>query len=569
MTSSESINKRRGHPGAGRKKTSKTEKGRQPGVTALTHVKSLLGDEEISRDLLIEYLHRIQDHNGYLSANNIAALAGHMKLAQAEVYEVATFYSHFDVVADGDAAPPAITIRVCDSISCQLAGAQTLMNSLKESVDPSEVRVVAAPCMGRCDSAPVVSAGQNTLAKASVDSVIEAITTRDLAAKTPFSPVRFEEYKRSGGYSLLQDCLAGEYNTDQIIEKIDQSVLRGMGGAGFPTGRKYNIVRGYTGPRLMAVNADEGEPGTFKDRHYLERDPHRFLEGMLIAAHVVEAETVYIYLRDEYPGIRSLLLEELEVIKQAGLANHVKIELRRGAGAYICGEESAMIESIEGKRGIPRNRPPYVAEKGLFGKPTLVNNVETLFWIRDIVEKGPEWFASAGVTDTEGWRSYSVSGRVNKPGVVLAPAGISVRELINEHCGGMIEGHEFKGYLPGGASGGILPASLGDEPLHFGTLEKHGCFIGSAAIVVFSDQDDMKDVALNLMKFFEDESCGQCTPCRVGTEKAVSLMSTGTWDTGLLDELTTVMTDASICGLGQAAGNPVKSVIRFFPEDLT
>jgi formate dehydrogenase len=415
--------------------------------------------------------------------------------------------------------------------------------------------------------APVAEVGHNHLTRTSTEDLLEAASQGHTHTRLP-DYTGFEQYLAEGGYTLLKSCLAGEVSIEDIISKLDASELRGLGGAGFPTGRKWKIVRGFEGPRLMAINADEGEPGTFKDRYYLESDPHRFIEGMLIAAWAVETEKSYIYVRDEYPGIIELLKTEIANVQDAGLADHVEIEIRRGAGAYICGEESAMIESIEGKRGLPRNRPPYVAEVGLFGRPTLENNVETLFWVRDIVEKGPQWYADAGTNGRKGWRSYSVSGRVNDPGVKLAPAGISIRDLINDYCGGMQEGHNFKGYLPGGASGGIMPASLDTVPLDFGTLQEYGCFIGSAAVVVFSDHDNMKDVALNLMRFFQDESCGQCTPCRVGTEKAVKVMEQPKWDLELLKDLSTVMTDASICGLGQAAGNPINSVLKYFPEDL-
>ncbi|MDE0281511.1 MAG: NAD(P)H-dependent oxidoreductase subunit E, partial [Gammaproteobacteria bacterium] len=508
----------------------------------------------------------IQDRFSHIAPAHIAALADHMKLAQTEVYEVATFYAHFDVLAEGETPPPEVTIRVCDSIACQLAGAEQLLGELKRDAG-ADVRVLRAPCMGRCDTAPVAEVGHNHISYADSAGLLRAARERDLHPRRP-DYRDLAAYRADGGYALLGSCLAGERDAQEIIDCLNQSSLAGLGGAGFPTGRKWSIVREYPGPRLMAVNGDEGEPGTFKDRVYLESDPHRFIEGMLIAAWVVGAEKCFIYIRDEYPAVVALLREELDGVKEAGLADHVELEVRRGAGAYICGEESSMIESIEGKRGLPRNRPPYVAEVGIFGRPTLVNNVETLYWVRDIVEKGAEWFSGAGVHGRRGWRSYSVSGRVNRPGMVLAPAGTTANELIENYCGGMQEGHTFKGYLPGGASGGILPASLGDVPMDFGTLQEYDCFIGSAAVVIFSDRDNMKDVALNLMRFFEDESCGQCTPCRVGTEKAVRLMEKPAWDTGLLEELGTVMADASICGLGQAAGNPIHCVLKYFKEDL-
>ena len=558
---------KRGHPGGGRSKTRRTPKGRQTETAARAEVRALIGQAPIRRDLLIEYLHLIQDRYGHLSARHLAALAAEMRLAQTEVYEVATFYAHFDVVKEGENPPAALTVRVCDGIACELAGAQSLLAELA-AASGQNVRVLPAPCMGRCDTAPIAEVGHNHLHKASVENVLEAIQqgrTHPVVADY----IDYDAYVAQGGYALLRDCLSGRRQIEDILSAMEHSGLRGLGGAGFPTGRKWRIVRGYPGPRLMAVNADEGEPGTFKDRHYLERDPHRFIEGMLIGVWAVEADTSYIYLRDEYPGIHQVLKEALARVEAEGLFGQCQVELRRGAGAYICGEESAMIESIEGKRGLPRNRPPYVAEVGLFGRPTVENNVETLYWVRDIVEKGADWFANAGRNGRSGWRSYSVSGRVVEPGVKLAPAGITAQELIDEYCGGMLPGHSFKGYLPGGASGGILPASMADVPLDFGTLEQHGCFIGSAAVVVFSDRDDMKAVALNLMRFFRDESCGQCTPCRVGTEKAAELMTASSWDRTLLTDLTQVMTDASICGLGQAAGNPVNSVLKFFPEDLS
>jgi len=535
-------------------------------VSAVEEVHTLLRDKPRRRDLLIEYLHLIQDQYGHLSARHVAALAEEMRLAQSEVYEVATFYARFDVVKEGDPPPPPLTVRVCDSIACEMAGARTLLAELTEKTGV-KVRVLRAPCMGRCERAPVAEVGHNHLTDASADSVLAAIRGGRTQHQVPHY-INYDTYVEEGGYRLLRECLCGQRSVEEIISTLEHSELRGLGGAGFPAGRKWRIVRGYEAPRLMAVNCDEGEPGTFKDRHYLERDPHRFIEGMLIAAWTVEAETCYIYVRDEYRAIRVFMEKETARLEADGLLQDVNVEIRRGAGAYICGEESAMIESIEGKRGLPRNRPPYVAEVGLFGRPTLENNVETLFWVRDILERGPEWFSGAGRNGRKGWRSYSVSGRVRQPGVKLAPAGITVRELIDEFCGGMRDGHHFKAYLPGGASGGILPASLGDVPLDFGTLEPYGCFIGSAAIVVFSEQDNMKDVALNLMHFFEDESCGQCTPCRVGTEKAVTLMQRETWDVDQLNDLCDVMADASICGLGQAAPNPIQCVVKYFPHEL-
>jgi len=553
------VSRRNGRP-------RRTPKGRQVDPHALDEVRALLGERPRRRDLLIEHLHLIQDRYGHLSAAHLAALAQEMKLALAEVYEVATFYAHFDVVKEGETPPPAVTVRVCDSLSCAMAGAEHLLAELSQGLG-RDVRVVRAPCMGACDRAPVCAVGHAQVMKATADSVTAAVGHGTHVHAYP-TPNDLDAYMSGGGYALLKACLSGARTRDDIIKAVSDAGLRGLGGAGFPTGRKWSVVRAEPAPRLMAVNIDEGEPGTFKDRYYLERDPHRFIEGMLIAAWVIEAPELYIYIRDEYSEVRLMLIDELAKVERAGLAKHTRIHLRRGAGAYICGEESAMIESIEGKRGLPRHRPPYVAQVGLFGRPTLEQNVETLYWVRDIVEKGAPWFAAHGRRERKGLRSYSVSGRVKKPGVVLAPAGVTARELINEFCGGMADGHSFKGYLPGGASGGILPASMADEPLDFGTLEKYGCFVGSHAVVVLSDKDDMKAVALNLVKFFEDESCGQCTPCRVGTEKAAKLMASGPWNQALLTELSDAMRDASICGLGQAAPNPLLCVLKYFPDEL-
>ena len=557
---------RRIHPGSGRRRGPNYPKGRQVDPAALAEVQALLGDRERRRDLLIEHLHLLQDHFGCLHARHLAALAEEMRLALVEVYEVASFYAHFDIVMDGE-TPPPITVRVCDSLSCELAGAQQLLTDLQTRLGDG-VRVVRAPCMGGCDKAPVAAIGHALHENATVASVSGAVVAGETHPVIPAYP-GLERYRADGGYRLLEACLAQERKPEQLIEILEHSGLRGLGGAGFPAGRKWGLVRREPAPRLVAVNADEGEPGTFKDRYFLETDPHRFLEGMLIAAWVIEAAEVYIYLRDEYPQCRAILESEIAAVEAAGLARHARIHLRRGAGAYICGEESAMLESIEGKRGLPRQRPPFPAQVGLFGQPTLCNNVETLYWVRDIIEHGPEWFIREGRNGRKGRRTFSVSGRVRDPGVKIAPAGITARQLIDEYCGGMAEGHVFKGYLPGGASGGILPAAMADIPLDFGTLEAEGCLIGSAAVVVLSDKDDMRAVALNLLRFFEDESCGQCTPCRAGTEKAVKLMIAPHWDEPLLEELTRVMTDASICGLGQAAMNPVKQVLRHFREDLT
>jgi NADH:ubiquinone oxidoreductase subunit F (NADH-binding)/NADH:ubiquinone oxidoreductase subunit E len=554
----------------------RTRRERQVTPAALADVKAAIGERPLRRDLLIEHLHDVNDRYGQLRTDHMAALAQLLRLSQAEVYEVATFYHHFDVVREnaqgGFDAPPRLTVRVCDGLSCQMAGASDLLDRLPALLD-ADVRVVAAPCIGRCEQAPAVAVHQHPVARATVESVVQAVTdgaTRD----EPTTWTGLDAYRAAGGYRTLEACIAGERDVESVIKPLESSGLRGLGGAGFPAGRKWRIVREQPAPRLMAVNIDEGEPGTFKDRSYLERDPHRFLEGMLIAAWAVGIDAIYIYLRDEYHGCRALLERELALLQAQppaayGAAGLPTIELRRGAGAYICGEESAMIESIEGKRGMPRLRPPYVAQVGLFGRPTLEHNFETLYWVRDILEQGADWFAGHGRHGRKGLRSFSVSGRVKKPGVHLAPAGITLRELVDEYCGGMVEGHALYAYLPGGASGGILPASLADLPLDFDTLQPHGCFIGSAAVVVLSDHDRVTDAARNLMAFFEHESCGQCTPCRSGTSKARELIASNTWDAGLLGELSQVMRDASICGLGQAAPNPIDCVIKYFPHELS
>ena len=550
----------------GQGKVRGTPKGRVVDPRALEEVRALLGAEPRRRDLLIEHLHKINDRYGHLAAPHLAALAQEMKLALTEVYEVATFYHHFDVVKEGGTPPPALTVRVCDSVACELAGADALLEKLP-GVLGTNVRVLHAPCVGRCEVAPCVVVGQNPVGNATVDAVRKAVA----AGKTSCEETKyidFAAYKKGGGYKLLADCLSGKRTREEITKIMEDSGLRGLGGAGFPAGRKWRLVSAEPEPRLMAVNVDEGEPGTFKDRWYLERDPHRFLEGMLVAAWCSGVGEIYIYLRDEYAGCRAILEKEIAALKRNPPCALPPIHLRRGAGAYICGEESAMIESIEGKRGMPRLRPPYVAQVGLFGRPTLEHNMESVYWVREIVEKGAAWFAGHGRHGRKGLRSFSVSGRVKKPGVHLAPAGITVVELIDEYCGGMLDGHRFYGYLPGGASGGILPASKGDVPLDFDTLQPHGCFIGSAAVVVFSDQDRASRVAVNLMKFFHAESCGQCTPCRVGTAKALPLMEAPRWDQPLLKELSQAMVDASICGLGQAAPNSALTVMRYFPQEV-
>jgi formate dehydrogenase len=549
-----------------------TPKGRRVDPKALEEVLILLGDASRQRDLLIEHLHKIQDKYGHLSARHLVALASEMKMAMAEVYEVATFYHHFDVIKEGETPPPPITVRVCDSVVCELAGARKLLSKLPGLLGPG-VRVVHAPCVGRCETAPVALTGQNPIPYATEERVTEAVRSGKVSHPLEVGPVTpghldYAAYRASGGYALATDCFNGKRNTADVIATMEDSGLRGLGGAGFPAGRKWKLVAAEPAPRMLAINIDEGEPGTFKDRYYLERDPHRFLEGALIAAWAVGIDAIYVYLRDEYHGCRAILQREIAALQADPPYKLPEIHLRRGAGAYICGEESAMIESIEGKRGEPRLRPPYLAQVGLFGRPTLEHNMETLHWVRSIVENGAAWFANQGRNGRKGLRSFSVSGRVKKPGVHLAPAGITLNELINEFCGGMLDGHELYGYLPGGASGGILPASMANIPLDFDTLNQYGCFIGSAAIVVFSNHDKAADAARNIMNFFSKESCGQCTPCRVGTVKALQLMEEKHWDEPLLKELSSAMIDASICGLGQAAPNPVLSVLKHFSGEV-
>ena len=568
-------------------------KGRQADDASLAEVRQLIGSAVHRRDLLIENLHQLNDEYRALHDRHLVALAKEMNLPMAEVYEVATFYHHFEVVRGNDPVAD-ITVRVCDGIACELAGAQNLLAKLPAILGNPKVKVIAAPCVGRCEQAPVAVVHQYPVLFATTDKVQAAVknnlTTQPMAKDDAFfdpvslveqgispqgenqavspSYVGYEAYRAQGGYALAKEIIDSKRDAESIIKAMESSGLRGLGGAGFPAGRKWRIVKDQVAPKLMAVNIDEGEPGTFKDRTYLERDPHRFLEGLLIAANVIGIDACYIYLRDEYHGCRELLEAELAKLKANPPFKLPTIELRRGAGAYICGEESAMIESIEGKRGEPRMRPPYIAQVGLFGRPTLEHNFETLYWVRDIVQRGPEWFSSFGRHDRKGLRSFSVSGRVKKPGVKLAPAGITIQELIDEYCGGMQDGHKFYGYLPGGASGGILPATMNDIPLDFDTLQPYGCFIGSAAVMVFSDKDKARDMALNVMHFFEHESCGQCTPCRVGTGKAATLMQAKSWDQDTLEDLATVMVDASICGLGQAAPNPIRCIAKYFPNEI-
>lgn len=562
------LDERKGVWKSGKGKGRHTPKGRQVSEANLAEIQALLGDRPRNRDLLIEHLHLIQDTHGHLSAAHLAALAEEMRISQAEIYEVASFYAHFDVVKEGQDAPPSLTIRVCDSLSCELAGSEELLHDLAAKYNgKGKVRVLRAPCMGRCDTAPVLEIGHNHIDLADVDKVAEAISADDTHAHIPDYET-YAAYAREGGYAELLALRGGKKTVDALQDEVLESGLRGMGGAGFPSGKKWSFVRMNEGPRYLAVNGDEGEPGTFKDRYFLERTPHIFLEGMLIAAWAVEAEKCFIYMRDEYPAVLEILRREITELENAGIVKAGYIDLRRGAGAYICGEESAMIESIEGKRGMPRHRPPFVASVGIFNQPTLVHNVETLHWICKVAREGGDVFGAFGANGRKGMRSYSVSGRVKNPGVKVAPAGLTIKQLIEEHCGGMLDGHSFKAYQPGGPSSGLLPASMDDIPLDFDTLQPFGTFIGSAAVVVLSDKDSAKDAALNMLRFFEDESCGQCTPCRVGCEKAVKLMQEDTWDQGLLEELSTAMVDASICGLGQAAPNPIRMVMKHFPDEV-
>ena len=556
------------HPGSGRRKALEFNKGRQSDDQSIDDLKNLIPNDYFrQRDMLIESLHLIQDRYKCLKPRHLTALSELTNLPLTEIYETASFYAHFDIYKEDDLTPPDTTIRVCDGITCEMNGCKSLENDLKNNLD-TNVRVVRAPCMGRCHQAPVVEVGKKHFVNANVSVVQKALEEQDTKPVIP-NYISYEDYVKEGGYKILRDCIEDNKDPMKLIEEMEQSGLRGLGGAGFPTGRKWRFVRAEDKPRLMAINGDEGEPGTFKDHHYLTRDPHRFLEGMLIAAWVVEATDVYIYMRDEYPDVIKFLKKEIKILEDNNLNIKTRIHFRRGAGAYICGEESSMLESLEGKRGLPRHKPPFPSQVGLFGRPTLIHNVETVFWVREILEKGAVWFSSHGLNGRKGLRTYSVSGRVKNTGVKLAPAGITIKQLIDEYCGGIQEGHTFKAYLPGGASGGILPAKLDNVPLDFDTLQEHGCFIGSAAVVVLSDKDNMKDIAKNLMFFFHDESCGQCTPCRNGTEKALKLMNESSWDVDLLKELSSAMMDASICGLGQAAPNPMLSVIKHFPEEVT
>ncbi|MBV1864296.1 MAG: NAD(P)H-dependent oxidoreductase subunit E [Rhodobacteraceae bacterium] len=551
---------------SGKGKGRGTPKGRQFDDAAMAEVVALLGQRPRRRDLLIEHLHLIQDRYGHLSAAHLVALAHEMGISQAEVYEVASFYAHFDVVKEDEIAPPALTIRVCESLSCEMAGAVALQKALEDGLDMSEVRVLRAPCMGRCDAAPVLEIGHNHIDHATLAKVETAIAAQDIHAHLP-AYEGLAAYRAMGGYYKLSELRGGALDAEAVQDILLASGLRGLGGAGFPTGRKWTFVRAEAGPRYLAVNGDEGEPGTFKDRYYLERTPHLMLEGMLIAGWAIGADTCFIYMRDEYPAVLEILRREIALLEAAGIVAKGYIELRRGAGAYICGEESAMIESIEGKKGLPRHRPPFVAQVGIFNRPTLVNNVETLYWVARVLREGSEILSGVEKNGRKGLRSYSVSGRVARPGVHLLPAGSTINDIITA-SGGMAEGHIFKAYQPGGPSSGLLPASIADVPLDFDTLQPLDTFIGSAAVVVLSDHDSARDAALNMLRFFEAESCGQCTPCRVGCEKAVRLMQAEQWDQGLLEELSAVMVDASICGLGQAAPNPIRSAIKYFGDEL-
>jgi len=551
-----------------KKKRRWAPKGRQVEKKYYQEVSKLLNGINFKRDELIEYLHILQDNFGVLYDKHLVALSTIINLPLAEIYEVATFYAHFNIIKNSESYKPLKILRVCESLTCELFGAQKLFKDLKNAAN-EDIKVLTGPCMGRCDVAPTVCVGKNYVDNATFSSVKEALKNKNFDAIIP-NYISLDEYKKSGGYKVSKQIQDGKINNKQIIDSLKNSGLKGKGGAGFPTGMKWEIVSKYSGKKYVAVNGDEGEPGTFKDRYYLESDPHRFLEGALIASLFIKASNVYIYMRDEYPSVIKILNDEIIKLEKEHIIPKNHFILRRGAGAYICGEESAMIESIEGKRGLPRHRPPYVAEVGLFNSPTLTNNLETLYWIRDIIEKGPTWFADKGVDGKKGFHSFSVSGRVKNPGVKVAPAGITIQQLIDDYCGGMEDNHLFKGYLPGGASGGILPAEMNNIPLDYGSKEltEAGCFLGSAAIVVLSDKDKMKDVALNLLKFFEEESCGQCTPCRVGTEKTVKIMKQKLWNKEKLQDLSEVMTEASICGLGQAASNPLKSVMKYFGNEL-
>ena len=549
-----------------RKRKRGQPKGRQVDPVALAAVREVLGDMPRRRDMMLEGLHRINDRHGCLRVEHLTALADELRLSMTEVYEVASFYHHFDIVRDPAIQPPAITVRVCDSLTCSMCGAESLIESLQGTLG-ANVRIQRVPCVGRCADAPVAICGQKPILAATAARIADAVTAHDVAPE-PLTPVTYAQYRAGGGYNTWVECVSGARSRESVIKTMEDSSLRGLGGAGFPTGRKWGLVARTPGLRLVAINIDEGEPGTFKDRHFLERDPHRFLEGALIAAWAIESHEIYLYVRDEYPACRLALEREIAALRANPPAPLPAIYLRRGAGAYIAGEESAMIESIEGKRAMPRLRPPYVAQNGLFGLATLEHNMETMHWVRDILEKGSAWFASQGRHGRKGGRTFSVSGRVNKPGVYMAPAGITLRELIDEYCGGMQDGHELYGYFPGGASGGMLPASLADLPLDFDTLQPYGCFIGSAAVIVFSQHDKARELALNAMRFFSHESCGQCTPCRVGTVKATGLMKADHWDQALMEDLSRVMVDASICGLGQAAPNAMNCVIKYFPDEV-
>ncbi|NLS14808.1 NADH-quinone oxidoreductase subunit F [Vibrio sp. SM6] len=543
-----------------------TPKGRQLDEHVMAALQTLLADMPKRRDLLIEYLHRIQDKHGHISAAYVRALAQYLVIPEVEVFEVASFYAHFDVVKESQTPPPEVTIRVCNSLSCQLAGADSVAKALSDHFPPHAVRVKRAPCMGRCFAAPTVAVGKHYIDNADVNTVDSAIQQRDFEPHLP-NYQTFEQYTAGGGYQIYRNLLSGKITIETLQAEVEQADIRGMGGAGFPSFKKWQFVQAEPAPRFMAVNGDEGEPGTFKDRFYLETEPHLVLEGMLIAAFAVEAQRIYFYLRDEYPAAHEILRIELEKLIADGMVAPDYIELRRGAGAYICGEESAMLESIEGKRGLPRHRPPFVAQKGIFNRPTLVHNIETLYWVARTSREGPEVRTRVTKHGRRGLRGYSISGRVKNPGMYQLPEGTTVLELIDA-AGGMLDGHTFSAYQPGGPSSGLLPASIDDVPLDFDTLQPFGTFIGSAAVVILSQHDSVRDAAVNMLEFFADESCGQCTPCRVGCEKALQLMQQPKWDKALLNELGEVMRDASICGLGQAAPNPFQLVIKYFDDEV-
>ena len=541
-------------------------KGRQTDDISEKEIKELVGDLHFDRSQLIEALHLIQDKFNCLSQRHLKSLSELFKLSQAEVFEVASFYHHFDIVKDGESLDHELTIRICDGLSCEMAGAQHLIKNVKEIIDENKIRIQKVPCIGRCANAPAAQVGKKAVNNATPLKLLK-FSKEDTTPEIP-DYQNLSDYLNIGGYECLKKVIAKKLNLENAISILAKSGLRGLGGAGFPADKKWQIVNSYNGIRYMTINGDEGEPGTFKDRFWLESEPHKMLEGAQIAALLVGCNKIYLYMRDEYPAVLEILKAEIEKLEKTNFWL-VPMEIRRGAGAYICGEESAMIESIEGKRGLPRHRPPYIAEKGLFGRPTLNHNIETLFWIPEILSKGSEWFSGLGFNENhKGVRSYSVSGRVLNPGVKVAPAGIPVRKLIDDYCGGMLPGHEFKAFFPGGASGGIFPAKMSDMGLDFGIFEPHGGFVGSHAVIILSDQDSILDAVINTIKFFKHESCGQCTPCRNGTEKLISLLANSNKDVELYEDLMMVMRDSSICGLGQAATNCLNHLLKYFSEEL-